>query len=71
MVANAGNTLSKAHADAMSRAAAFRIEADILRERANATDESVICEQYLALANRWAMLAANLEAETMHQSGMH
>lgn len=68
---NSGSNLSNAHMDAMSRAAAFRIEADMLRARARATGEAVIREQYLALADRWAMFAANLEAELMHASGMH
>ena len=71
MVVSAGGTLSKANTDALSRAAAFRIEANVLRERANTTDEAVVREQYLALADRWSMFAANLEAEAINVSGMH
>jgi hypothetical protein len=70
-VVGSGNTLSKSHADAISRAAAFRIEANLLRERAGTAGETIIREQYLALADRWAMFAANLEAELMHLGGMH
>jgi hypothetical protein len=47
------------------RAAQFRIEADALRKRAAAMDEDVIRDQYLLLADRWAMLAAGLEAEQL------
>ena len=64
----AGKELTQAHAVAVSRAAAFRIEAEILRERARATDEAVVREQYLALADRWAMFATSLEAELMNRS---
>ncbi len=49
--------------DLIGRAATFRIEADLLRERARATDEPAIREEYLALANRWASFAAGLEAQ--------
>ncbi len=49
--------------DLVGRAALFRIEADMLRERACMTDEPVVREQYLALAERWSMFAAGLEAE--------
>jgi len=49
--------------DLIGRAAKFRIEADLLRARARATDEPAIREEYLALANRWASFAAGLEAQ--------
>ena len=70
-IVNPGNTMSKAHTDALSRAASFRIEADILRERAQASGEPVVREQYLALADRWSTFAASLEAEMMNLSGLH
>ncbi len=57
--------LSDDAAGALGRAAGFRIEADILRQRADATDEAVIREQYRALAERWSMLAAHLEASVL------
>lgn len=63
-----GNELTNAHADAIGRAAGFRIEAETLRERARATDEAVVREQYLALADRWSMFASSLEAELMNRS---
>ena len=47
------------------RAAQFRIEAAVLRERAETMDENVIRDQYLLLADRWTMLAAGLEAEQL------
>jgi len=49
--------------DLIGRAAAFRIEADLLRARARETDEPAIRDEYLALANRWASFAAGLEAQ--------
>ena len=49
--------------DLIGRAATFRIEADLLRERARETDEPAIREEYLAMANRWASFAAGLEAQ--------
>ena len=67
-VVSAGKELTKAHADTLSRAAVFRIEADVLRERARVTDEAAIREQYLALADRWTMFASSLEAELMNRS---
>lgn len=48
----------------LARAALFRLEAETLRERASATGEPVIRNQYFQLADRWLMLAAGLEAET-------
>jgi hypothetical protein len=51
--------------DLVGRAAHFRIEADMLRGRACMTDEPVVREQYLALARRWSMFAAGLEAEAL------
>jgi hypothetical protein len=62
---NADGVLSKDHADLVGRAANFRLEADALRERASASTERVIRDQYLALAERWASFAAGLEAELM------
>jgi len=53
--------------DLIGRAATFRIEADMLRERARETDEPAIREEYLALANRWASFAAGLEAQMFAQ----
>jgi hypothetical protein len=49
----------------VGRAATFRIEAEALRARAHATDEPVIRDHYLALAQRWSTLATGLEAETL------
>ena len=66
--ASAGKELTAAHADAIGRAAGFRLEAETLRERARATDEAVVREQYLALADRWMMFASSLEAELMNRS---
>lgn len=60
-----GEVLSDDARVRVGRAASFRIEADALRERAGAADENVIKDQYLALADRWSMLAAHLEAELL------
>jgi hypothetical protein len=49
--------------DLIGRAATFRIEADLLRARARETDEPAIREEYLALAKRFASVAAGLEAQ--------
>lgn len=65
---SAGKELTNAHADAIGRAAGFRLEAETLRERARATDEAVVREHYLALADRWTMFASSLEAELMNRS---
>ena len=54
--------------DLIARAANFRIEADLLRERACVSFEPVVREQYLALAERWSMFAAGLEAEALATS---
>jgi hypothetical protein len=62
---NSENILSNDKMDLVCRAASFRIEAQWLLVRADAADEPVMREQYLSLANRWATLAASLEAETM------
>lgn len=62
---NLNGALSKDGADLVARAANFRIEADALRERAYASTERVIRDQYLALAERWSLFAAGLEAELM------
>ena len=61
-----GESLSNDARARAGRAATFRIEADALRERAFATDEHVVKDQYLALADRWSMLAAHLEAELLN-----
>ena len=52
----------------VGRAASFRIEAEMLRERAGMTDEPAIREQYLALAEKWSKFAAGLEAEALTAS---
>jgi hypothetical protein len=62
---NSESILSSNQMDLISRAASFRIEAQWLRARADASDEPVMREQYLSLAHRWTNLAASLEAETM------
>lgn len=49
--------------DLLARAALFRTEAEILRERAMASGEAVVRNQYSQLADRWLVLAAGLEAE--------
>ena len=51
--------------DAVSRAASLRSESDMLRRRASAVREDVIRDQYLALAERFSMLAASLEMQAM------
>jgi len=67
-IVSAGTEYSKAETDAIGRAAAFRIEAEALRERARRTDEAVVRDQYLALADRWSVFASSLEAELMNRS---
>lgn len=62
---NSDGVLSADQTEIVSRAANFRIEADALRERARAITERVIRDEYLALAQRWSMLAASLEYELM------
>lgn len=59
--------LSKDCSDLLSRAAFFRLEASILRERAHSTDESIVRDQYFKLADRWFTLAAALEAQLLTQ----
>jgi len=49
----------------VSRAANFRIEAVALRERARATADDLIRDEYLGLANHWSLCAAHLEAEAI------
>jgi hypothetical protein len=66
-VVKSDGVLQEEHAALVSRAAAFRIEADFLRERARQSKERVIRDEYLALAQRWSMLAAGLEYELMCQ----
>ena len=65
---SAGKELTNAHADAIGRAAGFRLEAETLRERARATDEAVVREHYLALADRWTIvtLDGSLSAHFEH-----
>jgi len=53
--------------DLLGRAALLRLEAGVLRERANSTNEIVVRDQYLKLADRWAMLAAALETCSFEQ----
>lgn len=62
---NSDGALSKDQIDLVSRAANFRIEADVLRARARVSTERVIRDQYLTLAERWSVLAAGLESELM------
>jgi hypothetical protein len=62
---NSDAALSENYADLVGRAASFRLEADALRERARASTEHVVRDQYLALAERWSMFAAGFEAELM------
>ena len=61
-----GEALSDDARARIGRAATFRIEADALRERAQASDENLVKNEYLALADRWSMLAAHLEAELLY-----
>jgi len=56
---------SNAMSDAVSRAASLRSESDMLRRRASTMREDTIRDQYLALAERFSMLAASLEAQAM------
>jgi len=67
-IVSAGTDYSKVQTDAIGRAAAFRLEAEALRERARRTDETVVRDQYLALADRWSVFASSLEAELMNRS---
>ncbi|HWA91635.1 MAG TPA: hypothetical protein VG889_16470 [Rhizomicrobium sp.] len=60
------SSLSNDGQSLVSRAATFRIEADMLRRRAVEVDEDVIRDQYLKLADRWSTLAAHLEAALLH-----
>lgn len=59
--------LSNDSSDLASRAALFRLEADVLRQRARATDETVIRARYSKLADHWTMLAAGLELQLLAQ----
>ena len=67
-IVSAGTDYSKVQTDAIGRAAAFRLEAEALRERARRTNETVVRDQYLALADRWSVFASSLEAELMNRS---
>jgi|HubBroStandDraft_5_1064220.scaffolds.fasta_scaffold768047_2 hypothetical protein len=49
--------------DLAGRAASLRMEADFLRARAELADEEAVRTAYLALAQRWLIFAAGLEAE--------
>lgn len=51
--------------DLASRAASFRIEADVLRGRAREAGDTTIRSEYLLLADRWSLCAAHLEAEAI------
>jgi hypothetical protein len=65
-VRSGGENLSQDARARVGRAATFRIEAEALRDRAHASGEDVIKNQYLALADRWSTLAAHLEAELLN-----
>jgi hypothetical protein len=54
--------------DLVSRAAGFRMEASVLRARAEASEEPVIRDQYLVLADRWSNVATSLEAALFDQT---
>jgi hypothetical protein len=64
-VACGEDILSDGISDAVSRAASFRSESDMLRRRASAVHEDAIRDQYLALADRFSMLAASLEVQAI------
>ena len=49
--------------DLAARAASFRMEAEFLRARSVLFDEEAMRDAYLALADRFLVFAANLEAE--------
>ena len=57
--------LSNDISDAVSRAASLRSESDMLRRRASVVREDAIRDQYLALADRFSMLAASLEVRAI------
>jgi hypothetical protein len=57
--------LSDGIGDAVSCAASFRSESDMLRRRASVVREDAIRDQYLALADRFTMIAASLEVQAM------
>jgi hypothetical protein len=57
--------LSTGASGAVSRAASFRGESDMLRRRASAVREDAIRDQYLALADRFSILAASLEMQAI------
>jgi hypothetical protein len=65
LAASGGETLSKDRNNLLSRAALFRLEADALRLRTSATDETVIRNQYFKLADRWSALAVGLELQVL------
>lgn len=66
-VTSGGGILSNDNSDLASRAALFRLEADALRQRAGATNETVVRAQYFKLADHWTMLAAGLELQLLAQ----
>jgi len=51
--------------DAFARAAALRIEAELLRGRARETELEIVRSGYLDLAARWTALAAHLESNAL------
>lgn len=57
-----GELSSEDSADLLGRAALFRHEAEVLRERARETGEMVVGDQYFKLAERWVIFAVALEA---------
>jgi hypothetical protein len=62
----AATSILKAEAQLM-RAAQFRTEAAVLRDRASDSPEPLIHDKYMELAERWTSFAANLEVEASYQ----
>ena len=58
---NAPSLPSVVSSDALARAAALRIEAELLRGRARETELELVRSGYLDLAARWTAIAAHLE----------
>jgi hypothetical protein len=52
--------------DLATRAASLRMEASFLRTRAGTADEDAVRTAYLALAERFLALAAQLDAELIY-----
>ncbi|MBV9992719.1 MAG: hypothetical protein JOZ72_15675 [Alphaproteobacteria bacterium] len=63
--ARLASSLASRSEDLVSRAAGFRIEADVLRGRAREAGDTMIRSEYLSLADRWSLCAAHLEAEAI------